>query len=62
MSKTKHKNLDLSQINDMRGKKDGSILDNPRVRPVREGRVGVYAKAACSVDTGNTQQVGIATR
>ena len=60
MSKTKHKNLDLSQINDMRGKKDGSILDNPRVRPVREGRVGVYAKAACSVDTGNTQQVGIA--
>ena len=54
MSKTKHENLDLRQINDMRGKKDGSILDNPRVRPVREGRVGVYAKAACSVDTGNT--------
>ena len=62
MSKTKHENLDLRQINDMRGKKDGSILDNPRVWPAWEGRVGVYAKAACSVDTGNTQQVGIAMR
>lgn len=60
MSKTKHENLDLRQINDMRGKKDGSILDNQRVRPARKGRVGVYVKAACSVDTGNTQQVGIA--